>query len=62
MGFQSVSEIIETATDAQVRAWYKAICDNHWPADMPVPCEACESIWHKLQKAYMSLPIVKGNK
>jgi hypothetical protein len=45
-----VSEIVDQATDEQVVRWYADICENRWPADMPMPAEAFEAVWHPLMK------------
>jgi hypothetical protein len=54
---KSIREIIEEATEKQIRSWFEDIRDSEWPKTMPIPSEALDAVWHTLQRAYMNLPL-----
>ena len=53
---KTVAEIVEGATDEQIREWYPDIVAERWPATMPVPEEAFGAVWPKLQRRFINLP------
>ncbi len=59
---RSAAEILDAATEEQVRSWMASIEKSEWPADMPVPAEALRCVWQKLQRRFMDLPHPKPKK
>jgi hypothetical protein len=55
---KTLAEILESATAGQIRSWFDSILLDRWPDDMPIPLEATNAIWHKLQNAYIELPLL----
>lgn len=53
-------DIVDGATNSQIRRWYAEICEGRWPKRMPVPHEALEAVWAKLHARAINLPAKRG--
>lgn len=52
---KGVAEIVDSASNEQVRSWLKAVRDGKWPADMEMPREAFRAVWYTLTMKELSL-------
>jgi len=56
---KNVQQVIDEASDSQAKRWFADISAHVWPKDMPIPQEAFEVVWHRLQKRVGSPKKVK---
>ena len=54
---KTILQVIESASDEQIRSWFANLSAGIWPTDMPIPMEAFHAVYHKMQQAYRELPL-----